>query len=222
MFDLIAGFGVIRATLAGGIRRVRAGGGARRKLAALGALALLGGCQSGPSGPEHGPATQIALPTDGGRHLVALLVPLTGPNAGAGQSLANATTMALLDTNAQNLRITTYDTGPSAPAAAARALADGNKLILGPLLGDDALAVARSAAAAHVPVISFSNDATVAGDNVWVMGNIPALPRWCRWVPMARAFRPRCWMPCATPAGCWWAWKAMNATRGPWPPPCAG
>src|ERR1017187_3453294 len=101
MFDLNAGFGAIRgailSALAGAIRGPNAGGGARRKLAMLGTLALLGGCQSMPSG-QHGPASPIAaLPTDGGRHRVALLVPLTGPNAGAGQSLANATTMALLD-----------------------------------------------------------------------------------------------------------------------------
>ena len=177
MFEWNAGFGVVRGVISGVIPganwQAHPRGGARLRLAALGALALLAGCQTTPSG-QRGPTTQTpALPSDDGRHRVALLVPLTGANAGAGQSLANATTMALLDTNAQNLRITTYDTGFSAPAAAARAIADGNQLILGPLLGDDALAVANSAKAAHVPVISFSNDATVAGDNVWVMGNIP-------------------------------------------------
>ena len=158
------------------------GAGASRNLArrgmiaawaAMGAVAMLAGCAAVPAG---GPATAErapALPSDEGRHRVALLLPLSGQYAGVGQSLANATTMALLDTNAQNLRITTYDTATGAPAAAAHALADGNRLILGPLLGDDALAVAQTAKAAHVPVISFSNDTTVAGNNVFVMGNIP-------------------------------------------------
>ena len=147
---------------------------ARRAVLMLAGLALLAGCSVIPGGPPQSGADRAPpLPTDDGRHRVALLVPLSGPNAGAGQSLANATTMALLDTNAQNLRITTYDTGFSAPSAAAHAVADGNKLILGPLLGDEAVAVAQTTKPAHVPVISFSNDTTVAGDNVFVMGNIP-------------------------------------------------
>jgi len=162
MFDTISARGSSRGRIA------------RRGLLALAGLALLAGCSVIPGGsPQTGADRAPPLPTDDGRHRVALLVPLSGPNAGVGQSLANATTMALLDTNAQNLRITTYDTGFSAPSAAAHAIADGNKLILGPLLGDEAVAVAQTAKAAHVPVISFSNDTTVAGDNVFVMGNIP-------------------------------------------------
>lgn len=114
-----------------------------------------------------------ALPTDDGRHRIALLVPLSGANGAVGQSIANASTMALLDTNAQNLRITTYDTATGAQSAAARAIRDGNKLILGPLLGDDVPAVIAQARPARVPLISFSNDSTIAERDVFVMGVIP-------------------------------------------------
>ena len=150
----------------------------RRKLIALASVALLAGCKVIPAGPPANVPppvrpTGTPLPADFQRHRVALLVPLSGPNAGAGESLANATTMALLDTNATNLRITTYDTSMGAPAAAAKAVADGNKLILGPLLGEDAIAVATTAKAARVPVISYSNDIAVAGEGVFVMGPIP-------------------------------------------------
>lgn len=144
----------------------------RRGLLALGTLAMLGACAVIPAG-QRGSGRAPALPNDDGGHRVALLVPLSGPNAGVGQQLANAATMALLDTNARTLRITTYDTASGAQEAAAHAMADGNRLILGPLLGDDALAVTQTARAAGVPIVSFSNDATVAGDNVFVMGNIP-------------------------------------------------
>ena len=41
------------------------------------------------------------------RHRVALLVPMSGANAGVGQSIANATTLALLDTKTDKGRITT-------------------------------------------------------------------------------------------------------------------
>lgn len=147
-----------------------------------GASAFLAGCQIIPTGPttstrpEPTPTpepTQSGLPTDETRHRVALLVPMSGNNGAVGQSIANATTMALLDTNADNLRITTYDTSTDARDAARRAIADGNKLILGPLLGENVGPVLAEARPADVPLISFSNDTSVAGPNVFIMGHIP-------------------------------------------------
>ncbi|MFB0611440.1 penicillin-binding protein activator [Aurantiacibacter poecillastricola] len=127
-----------------------------------------GPAPSGPSAPSD-----TVLPTDEGRHRVALLVPLSGDNAEVGQSIANATTMALLDTGADNLRITTYDTTGGPGAAASRAIADGNRLILGPLQRDNVGAVLAQARPADVPLITFSNDTTVARPDVFVMGHIP-------------------------------------------------
>ncbi len=155
----------------------------RRAFVVAGATIALAGCQvvpkttaptaaPPPSEPIAGPSAQV-LPTDETRHRVALLVPMSGENAAVGQSLANATTMALLDTNADNLRITSYDTARGAGDAARKAIADGNKLILGPLMRENVGAVARIARPADVPVISFSNDATVAGGNVFVLGHVP-------------------------------------------------
>ena len=82
--------------------------------------------------------------------------------------------MALLDTNAQNLRITTYDTSAGAAAAAAKAIADGNKLILGPLMSDDIPAVSAAARPARVPVISYSNDEQRAARDTLIMGSLPS------------------------------------------------
>ncbi|ODP37679.1 penicillin-binding protein activator [Sphingomonas turrisvirgatae] len=126
-----------------------------------------------PVRPAPGPVNP-GLPDDAQRHRVALLVPLTGGNAGVGRSLANATQLAILDTKAEDVRITTYDTANGAAAAAQRALADGNKLILGPLLAEDARAVAPIARRAGVPVLSFSNDTSVAGNGTYLMGYNPA------------------------------------------------
>lgn len=128
-----------------------------------------------PTGPVKpaGPDIGAGLPTDTARNRVALLVPMSGSNAGVGQSIANATTLALLDTKADKVRITTYDTATGAAAAASRAIADGNRLILGPLLAEDARAVGPIAARANVPVISFSNDVSVAGNGVFLMGYNP-------------------------------------------------
>ncbi|WP_174292242.1 penicillin-binding protein activator, partial [Sphingomonas bacterium] len=72
------------------------------------------------------------------------------------------------------LRIRTYDTAGGAAAAARRAVGEGAELILGPLLADDVRAVAPIAHAAGVPVIGFSNDTSVAGGGVYLMGYLPA------------------------------------------------
>lgn len=127
-----------------------------------------------PVRPAPGPVRPGLPEEDTARHRVALLVPLSGTNAGVGRSLANATQLAILDTKAENVRITTYDTATGAAAAAQRAIADGNKLILGPLLAEDARAVAPVARRASVPVLSFSNDTSVAGNGTYLMGYAPA------------------------------------------------
>jgi branched-chain amino acid transport system substrate-binding protein len=152
-------------------------------MALSGALLLLAGCQVVPKGngpvaaptPERPAEASVepGLPIDTDRHRIALLVPQTGPNADVGTAIANATTLALLDTKADRVRITTYDTALGAGAAARQAVADGNKLILGPLLSEDVTAVAPIARAADVPVLSFSNDSSVAGGGVFIMGFVP-------------------------------------------------
>jgi ABC-type branched-subunit amino acid transport system substrate-binding protein len=157
--------------------------------AELGAAAMLAACSTGPrvvpeanrppvveaprNRPEPRPL-QPGLPQDVQRHRIALLVPLTGPNAGVGKSLANATQLAILDTKSDAIRITTYDTAGGAANAASQAIADGNKLILGPLLAEDAREVAPIARRARVPVLSFSNDTGVAGGGTYVLGYSPA------------------------------------------------
>lgn len=147
----------------------------RRAVVLLAGVALLAGCKVIPKGAENIPAPEAlpsdALPNDQSRHRVALLVPLTGPNAGMGQSVANATTMALLDTNAKNIRITTYDTADGVAAAANQAMKDGNKLILGPLTSGEVAPVATIARAAKVPLITYGNDGSVAARDVFVMGS---------------------------------------------------
>lgn len=155
------------------------------RIAFMGAALFLAACQSivpkgpgpvAPTGPTQptGPEVVQGLPTDATRHRVALLVPMTGTNAGVGQSIANATTLALMDIKTDKVRITTYDTALGAAAAVNKALADGNRLILGPLLAEDARIIGPIAARANVPVISFSNDASIAGNGVYAMGYNPA------------------------------------------------
>ncbi len=149
------------------------------RLCALLAMLFLAACSTVvPKGQADRPPPVAVDPAnvvagDNDRHRVALLLPLTGPDAAVGESIANATTLALLDTRNSNIRMTSYDTALGVDAAVRRAIADGNKLILGPLRSDDVVAVANVAAPARVPVISFSNDIGVAGQNVFLMGHLP-------------------------------------------------
>lgn len=121
--------------------------------------------------PDPGPPTLI--PRDEARNKVAVLVPLNGPNAGVGTSIANAANLALLDSGNAGIRITVYDTASGAAVAANAALTDGNRLFLGPLLAEDVRAVAPIARRGGVPVIAFSNDVGVAGDSTYIMGFTP-------------------------------------------------
>ncbi|WP_417613568.1 penicillin-binding protein activator [Parasphingorhabdus sp.] len=153
------------------------------KWAGASAIVFLAGCSTViPRGAEAPPTTTptppppvtAGLPDDLKHHRIALLVPLSGQNAGIGQSLANATTMALLDTKAENIRMTSYDTAKGVTAAAQNAIRDGNKLIIGPLLSDNVVAAANIARPAGVPILSFSNDSGVAGNNVYILGHVPS------------------------------------------------
>lgn len=124
--------------------------------------------------PEE-PRVNPRLPADETRNRVAVLVPLSGRDAALGQSILNAANLALLDTGGERIRITAYDTAGAGGAvrAANEAIAEGNGLILGPLLAEDARAVGPIARQNDVPVIAFSNDVTVAGDGVFLMGFTP-------------------------------------------------
>lgn len=160
------------------------------RAAAVGATLFLAACASGPrivpEAERPAPTTrptpvaprpiQPGLPQDVERHRIALLVPLSGANAGVGRSLQNATQLAVLDTRSDAMRITTYDTAApgGAAAAAQQAISDGNRLILGPLLAEEAREVAPIARRARVPVLSFSNDASVAGNGTYILGYVPS------------------------------------------------
>jgi ABC-type branched-subunit amino acid transport system substrate-binding protein len=137
-------------------------------------ILTLAACQTGPRGPaEPGP---IEPPSTGLTYNgVAVIVPLTGPDGPVGTSISNAAKLALLDTGEKSLRITVYDSAAAGGAAAAaeKAIAAGNRLILGPLLAEDVRAAAPVARGAGVPVIAFSNDEGVAGDGVYILGFTP-------------------------------------------------
>ena len=132
------------------------------------ALAVLAACA--PSSTTRGPLINPneAVP-------VALLVPKTAPNfAIPAQSLENAALMAAADLGSTEVSLRVYDTigTPDGAAEAARlAIQDGAKIILGPIHAENARAVGPVAAASGINVLTFSNDPTAAGENVFILGS---------------------------------------------------
>jgi hypothetical protein len=90
------------------------------------------------------------------------------------RSLENAARLAAGDLGQGSVELTVYPTSGNAAGAgqaAREAVADGAQVILGPLYAENAAAAGVAASGSGVPVISFSNNTSVAGGNVWVMGN---------------------------------------------------
>ncbi|MGG5810801.1 ABC transporter substrate-binding protein [Falsiroseomonas sp. CW058] len=157
----------------------------RRAFAGLGAslaaglLLGLAACAPQPPRPSF---VGIAPPIGGAPAPVAqparaaMLLPLTGPQAPLGQAMLNAGYMALFDEAPGGVEFAPRDTGGTpqgAQAAARAAIADGARVLIGPLTSGEAAMVIPAARAAGVPVLAFTNDAQRAGDGAWVLGTTP-------------------------------------------------
>lgn len=107
---------------------------------------------------------------------VALLVPGGSGQASddfLAQNLENAARMAMADLQGVEVDLRVYNTaGNPAQAAsvATQAVNDGAKIILGPLYAEAANAAGVAVAPRNVNVLAFSNNATIAGGNVFVLG----------------------------------------------------
>ena len=128
------------------------------------------------SPPTAVAATPLPPPAGAGPVKVALLIPLSGPNADLGKSMLEAAQLALFQTGNDQLTLVPRDTGgtPDGAANAARAvIGEGAKLILGPLLAGEVDAVKAPAREASVPVLAFSTATQLAGGNIFLMGFLP-------------------------------------------------
>ncbi|MBL8807972.1 MAG: penicillin-binding protein activator [Rhodospirillales bacterium] len=125
---------------------------------------------------EAGAAAAAESAARKGPPRVALLLPLTGPNAGIGQALLDAATQAVFEVADDDFVLLVRDTGGTPAGAAAAmdwAIEQQARLVVGPLLGAETQAVAPRAHAAGVAVLSFSNDRSVAGPGVFTLGIAP-------------------------------------------------
>ncbi len=146
----------------------------RRRRILKGALALtaatiVAACE--PVSLSTGPAIDTNKPVP-----VALLVPKSSQSAGdavLAQSLENAARLALADLGEVKIDLRVYDTAGDAATAqnvALTAVNNGAKIILGPVRSGPTNAVGVALAGQGVNVLSFSNNTSIAGGNVFVLG----------------------------------------------------
>lgn len=106
----------------------------------------------------------------------AILLPMTGPAASTGAALFNAAQLALFEVADKTFTLVPYDTKGTPEGAAAavqQAISNTPDIILGPLFSGEVAAAAPLARQAHIPMIAFSADRTVAGGGVYVLGFLP-------------------------------------------------
>lgn len=146
---------------------------ARKKLTRMvlplaGALAL-SACVDGPV--SRGPSIDTSAPIP-----VALLVPGGSENSQdliLADSLEKAARLAIADLDGVRIDLRIYNTAGNeaqASVVAAQAVADGAKIILGPVYAGAANAAGIAAAQRGVNVLAFSNNAAIAGGNVFILG----------------------------------------------------
>ena len=135
-------------------------------LAGLGTLTVAGCGQmpiSGPIGPTRSVNVGLLVPSGSGQTSDELLA----------TNLENAAKMAISDLDGVKVNLGVYPTKASAgetAAAADKAAKDGAQILLGPVYAADARAAGRAVAGRGLNVLSFSNNAAVAGDNVFTLG----------------------------------------------------
>ncbi len=136
---------------------------------AISALALVTACAPTMPTTTTGPKVDKSKPVP-----VALLVPQSSDGtARIAADLENAARLAAAQLDDLKIDFRVYDTAGDATVAASvaqQAVDDGAKIIIGPLYAEAANAVGTAVADDGINVLSFSNNTTIAGGNVFVLG----------------------------------------------------
>ncbi|MBV7380654.1 penicillin-binding protein activator [Maritimibacter dapengensis] len=140
---------------------------------ALMSILFVAACGGGlPTIGGGGPQIDTSKPVP-----VALLVPGGSSSANdnaLAASLENSARLAMSELQGVAIDLRVYNTAGNAGQAssqAQKAIADGAKVILGPVYAQNAASAGVAAASRGVNVLAFSNNPDVAGGNVFILGN---------------------------------------------------
>ena len=138
---------------------------------ALFAVLWVAACQpvslGGGGGPSGDPSQPVA---------VALLVPHGASDLqeqALARDLERAARLAVADLQGVKIDLRVYGTAGNAARAqeaALNAVADGARIIIGPLRAEAANAAAVAVAKSNINVLAFSNNPTIAGGNLFILG----------------------------------------------------
>jgi ABC-type branched-subunit amino acid transport system substrate-binding protein len=110
---------------------------------------------------------------------VALLLPFSSPSADVrnlADALQKSAELAVFDSGSRDILLMPRDDGGTperAAEAAAKAIADGAEIIVGPLFAQSVSSVATVARDGKVPVVAFSTDRSVGGRGVYLLSFQP-------------------------------------------------
>ncbi len=136
----------------------------------MASAAMLAGCMTIPAGVPGIPGDARNIPAPSSLK-VAVLLPITGPNAGLGHDLQQAVQLALGPDGPQPDVRDTAGTPTGATAATQAALANGDVMIIGPLTQGETAAAA--AVANGTPMLAFTSDRQQGRPGVWPLGITP-------------------------------------------------
>ena len=103
----------------------------------------------------------------------AVLLPLSGPAQKIGVDIRRGAELAIFTLDNPNIDLTFHDTSQDVAGAVTAAIEQKADLIIGPLFSENARKARPLAAMANMPILTFSNDSTVAGQGVWLIGQTP-------------------------------------------------
>ncbi|MDR0484953.1 MAG: penicillin-binding protein activator [Alphaproteobacteria bacterium] len=144
-----------------------------KKLTIFFLLCFLSSCSFVFDSIKVGP---VAEPT----YNVAVLLPLSGKYANVGESLLNTIHLAYSQNPNKYIVLKVYDTQNdsfSAKDIAQKILDDNNKAVIGPILGNESLQIAKILEKQDIPVFTFSNDISIINQvsNLYTLSLIPIM-----------------------------------------------
>ncbi len=161
-----------------------------RKIIAMFIVALVAACggKSQLSGPTDTTSsfdaelmkqnmwTDMTGESASGIKTIAALLPLSGPNASLGLGIQHAIEIAMYQKQSDNTLLSFHDVGTSGTEKHKNiqtALNQRPDLIIGPLFADD-VSLVRDMADSDIPILSFTSDSRVLGNNVHTMALMPS------------------------------------------------
>lgn len=131
------------------------------------------GTVSTPAMLQYGSYSADMYGTMDENHKIAVLLPVSGPNAVIGKSVRPAIEMAAMEYAPNGLQINFFDTGTgNITETISRALETNPDVVIGPMFANNARII-REMKPYSLPVLSFTSDITAVGDGVMSVSLMP-------------------------------------------------